>query len=595
MRSVASMHAARKKTDPDAFSTTYRQTKTSSTHTTGPPTPSPWLALGHGHAHATHAHPRPLHTRVHVHADDNNKVDAVQVAATSLPVRTFDAMNEWVFRLCNVPASNPAAAGAALDALAPLVTHNPALLPVLATARAWLRFIDEASAVSSVGVGVNMGAGTAAAPDDDAPDAPEGIALDLFLDHAARNGWFSHRDAVFTDVHGVASYVGPVRDLLLKVCAANAPAVHEFLSHHVVATQGVTHTLCSGCHERFPLVVLDTASVAFDDVMVRMTAAGLTIESLRRIGGGVTATPRVYVPCSLGDAQTASRAAVTSLFAVPGRDCVLRSLGALLQPRSARQGDRWTTVIVATGPGGDGVAAGTPPHPVEWLLSTFVGLSVVTSLHGVNVTDRRPGGPIVLFLKATASGTLTPDQQSQMVLASVSDISIVVRSPYVPACMCVNEGLRLASVVVDVRELPSQAQYDAAMPHVLPVLTGAYSVTPFERRQLVTPIFDKESLVCRVEAPVSQSAVTLFGEMLQSGFGVRMVPRVHADFTRVRAIFNDYQDMRGYTGFAATSLAAEDVVEAATLVCTYFPCLKPCGDAVQWARSTETFVNLALL
>ena len=200
-----------------------------------------------------------------------------------------------------------------------------------------------------------------------------------------------------------------------------------------------------------------------------------------------------------------------------------------------------------------------------------------------------------LLLKASPSGTLTPDQQSQIVLASVSDICTVVRSPYVPACISVNEGLRLASVVVDVRVAPTLEQYEAAMPHVLPVLTGAYGVTPFERRQLVTPIFDRDALICRVEAPVAHSAATLFGEMLQAGFGVRMVVRMQAEFSRVRTVFNAYQEMRGYTGFAATMLTAEDVMDAAAVICTHFPCLKPCEDAVQWARGTESFVNLTLL
>lgn len=577
MRSVTGMHASRK-AGPDAFATTYRHAAAKAADTNE-------NAVTDDRIGGTAAQSR-VRSRV---SPDDLRLETVQACFKTLPTRNFDAMNEWVFRLCGMPATNSTAAALALDGLEAVLVGKPALTSVIATARAWLQFMDQASGLCSASA-----ATVADVADGSQRDGPaaDGVALDLFLDHAARNGWFSHRDAVFTDVHGVASYVGTVRDLLMKICETAAPRVHDYLSEHVVAAQGVTHALCTGCHDRFPLIVLDTASVAFSDVMVRMTAAGLTIEGLRRLGGGVTSTPRVYVPCSLGDAQTASRAAVASLFPVPGRDCVLRSLGALLQPRSGRQGDRWTTVLVATGPAAD---AAMTPHPVEWLLTTFVGMSVVTSLHGVNVTDRRPGGPMVLLLKASAAGTLTPDQQSQMVLASVSDICTVVRSPYVPACMCVNEGLRLASVVVDVRTLPTREQYDAAMPHVLPVLTGAYSVTPFERRQLVTPIFDKASLVCRVEAPVTQSAVTLFGEMLQSGFGVRMVPRMHADFTRVRSVFNDYQDMRGYTGFAMTTLTAEDVVEAATVVCTYFPCLKPCGDAVQWARSTETFVNLALL
>ena len=168
------MHAARKKADPDAFSTTYRQTKSSNDCGPGAPdraagaTPSPspsppfsWLA-----------HSRPLHTH-----DDGN-VGIVQAAATSLPVRSFDAMNEWLFRLCNVPASNSAAAGAVLDALAHSVTHNPALLPVLATARAWLLFVD---AAATAGGGVRDGIGTgleSAAVPLTGVEAPEALALD---------------------------------------------------------------------------------------------------------------------------------------------------------------------------------------------------------------------------------------------------------------------------------------------------------------------------------------------------------------------------------------------------------------------------------
>jgi hypothetical protein len=202
---------------------------------------------------------------------------------------------------------------------------------------------------------------------------------------------------------------------------------------------------------------------------------------------------------------------------------------------------------------------------------------------------------MVLLLTASPSGMLTPDQQSQVVLASVSDICTVIRSPYVPSCMSVNEGMRLSGVVMDVRPLPTLRQLDAVLPHVLPVLIGVYGATPFEKRQLVCPIYDKAALACRVEAPVAQSAAMLFGEMLQSGLGVRMVPRMQAQFSRVRALFDEYQTIRGYVGFAATILTAEDVTEAAAVVCTHFPCLKPGGDTVRWARASETFINLTVL
>ena len=578
---------------------------------------SPLLAL----AHAPQPQPQPQPAITH------NR-DAVASTTTALALRrireaseTFPAhgthdgasIDAWMQKLCHVHSVTDTAAVASALHLLDKAATTAREDAVVSTARKWLSFKQQARALLSNSFieGTCSGAGAAADADVTGegvdfvdPDnmrkarktAPEGVALEYFLCRAKSKTWVMHRGCVFHDVCGVATHVNTIRAAVLDVCLETDADVHAYLLEHSVALDGIVQALSSGAYARFPMVTLDVAAVAFKDCMVRMTAAGICIEPSRRLvdetkaDGGIS-TPRAYVDAAFGSACAASVDSVTALFPSTGRACVLRTLGAMLQPRTVRHGDRWSFVIIATGP-----QDSTTLHPVEWLLKTFIGMGVVHTLHGVNVADRTAARPMCLLLTASSSGMLTPDQQSQIVLASVSDICTVVRSPYVPPCMCVNEGLRLTGVVVDVRVMPSLSMYAAAAPHVLPVLVGAYAATPIEKRQLVCPIFDQDSLPCRVEAPVAQSACTLIGEMLQAGFGVRMVPHMQAEFTRVRVAFNAYQAIRGYDGFAATTLAAEDVLDAAALICTHFPCLKPSGDAaVRWARSTETFLNLAIL
>lgn len=546
----------------------------------------------------------------HTQTQTRLRVESLATAGRSLPVSSYLVMDTWVCSVLNASLGLFTDVGGftvlrrvlddALAASAALASETH----IVSVIRSWLAFRESVQSMVSTATLTTMTTSTTT-PGAGGDASAEGVALDTFLSHAETHAWFTHRDGVFTDDgHGVVTYVAPVRDCVLRVLdTASTAWVREYLLTHLTARQRVVEALSSGVHSRFPLVVLDSTTVAFDDVVVRMTSMGLRLESTKRLCRDTSTrsvmTPRAYVPCTFGTAHGDAAEAVSRLFPRLGRECILRTLGAVLQPRAVRHGDRWVIVCVAVGPMEQhGELEAGQQHPVVWLLRTFVGLCVVTTLAGVNVSGRPSNGlapPMVLLLHASASGTLTPDQQSQILLASVSDIVTVIRAPYVPTCISMNEGLRLSSIVVDVPKFPTKAQYDAALPHVLPVLLGAYGVTPFEKRQMVTPIFDKDACICRVEAPMAQTACTLFGEMLQSGFGVRMVANVHADFTRVRAVFNDYQMLRGYVGFASTTLSAEDVLDAAAVVCTHFPCLKPSRDAVQWARSSESFVNLALL
>lgn len=173
------------------------------------------------------------------------------------------------------------------------------------------------------------------------------------------------------------------------------------------------------------------------------------------------------------------------------------------------------------------------------------------------------------------SGELTKDQQSQIYLADVYGMSVIVRSPFLPMALASDEALRLKTVVVNVDGALDDSVYAEALPHVVPTAQAFYNAC--DMRGMPSPLYDRPSFALRGNLPAAASVTALISEMLQTGYMLKVDSGATAEWDAVKAAVDDYQAARGHTGFAKQAVFAANVVEAVGIVREIHPTLKVLG------------------
>jgi hypothetical protein len=474
----------------------------------------------------------------------------------------------------------------------------PRLKAAADTAMAWKALRDGMAVSGADGI---LGPPTAVGPDGKERRlfAPEGAALEAFLQHADTQRWYTREGVVVVEVSDSAvACLKPVAEAITDVALTVSPCVADYLASHPGMLEGLVDTVTSGSHTRCPVIGLDTTRIVFQDCVARLTCMGIERDPAgsAAINREAPVAARACVPAEFGCqgiVRVDTEAAVLRMFG--NHAFALRVCGALLLPPPLRGGDKWKFIVVATPGSGGGGVGGDSVHPVETMCRSFIGFGVtehlkvgdpVTSTYGNSTTS-----PYCLFVRCP-TGVLTHTQLTQVDMALGMGLAVVVVAPHVPEAISQNPQLRLLSVQVDVPPSPlSDAIIHAALPHVLPVCLAAYNSCGRAKLNLQTPLYDPASLAGRVNSTALGSASHLLAEMLQAEFGVRHASRKTVDLKEVQGAFRKYQELRGFAGVTSKDITATDVSDAYALVATLNPPLR--AEPAQWNSHTKKFLNLA--
>ncbi len=404
--------------------------------------------------------------------------------------------------------------------------------------------------------------------------SPEALALTQFLAEAAREGYGVRDKMVFRFVDGMAEQVDLIRTLLLNVARHKSQHVYYYLLMHQGAVESLVAGLALGTHAELPFVSLDASVMLYDDCMVRYSPRGLNMDAVAPLDPAHPVTPRARIRSPVGNSGPEAVAKVSRLFPGLPPEVMLRCMGFLLQPRFILPlGDQWRCIFVATG-GWDRAAQAFVLHPLEWLVRMFVGLAMTPQFVQPAGATAQACDPCCLFITCP-TGELTKDQQSQIYLADVYGMAVVVRSPFLPMALASDEALRLKTVVVNVETALAQEVYDDALPHVVPTVQAFYNAC--DMRGVPSPLYDPPSFALRGNLPAAASVTALISEMLQTGYMLKVESGATAEWEAVRTAVDEYQTARGHTGFAKQPVFSSNVIEAVGIVREIHPTLKVLG------------------
>jgi hypothetical protein len=333
--------------------------------------------------------------------------------------------------------------------------------------------------------------------------------------------------------------------------------------------------------------------IVFVNATVTITAAGLELHGRvdpPKASAGIPAvSARAYVPISLPHGGVDAISFDAGAFAselMPVAADVFPVLGALLRPAVLRSADLRPVFILATSPQ-------DVTHAFVWALHTFGGHAVTRVMTGTAADTRVPTDTeaYILFIDAKLR-EVTREDVAAIARALACQMAVVIAADTVPPILYTDECeyLRLALMHVRVDAPLSAVKHQVVCEQLLFACTTAYQQQ--RHSTALSFITTTPALRYRLDYSAHRRLVpTLLMEMLQSGFGLRLVAGKSCYKRTVDAMLELYHVRRCPGDMVRPQCHVDDVLAAAAAFRQYFGS-HFCFESLSFDPKTTCFLNL---